>query len=216
LTGHSGSIDASRRTAPATERLANALLGLSILSWAVLGLAEAGPGRLAPARLTITALNACVGALFLLRRPVVRHGSLQAVAIALPSLVIAGSALKLAPPPGQWPLAANATFVAGGTLAIAAFLALGLNFAIFPALRQVVGRGPYALVRHPAYLGEMAMVAACSLAAPSPSLWTFWPLAAVVPLVALRIIAEERLLTQSPDYRTYAQKVRWRLLPFLW
>lgn len=191
-------------------------MGLSVLSWAVLGLAEAGPGRLAPARVTITALNACVGVLFLLRRPVVRHGSLQVVALALPSLVIAGAAVKLAPPPGQWPLAANATFVAGGTLAIAAFLSLGLNFAILPALRHVVGRGPYALVRHPAYLGEMAMVAACCLAAPSPAVWTFWPAAAVVPLVALRIIAEERLLTQSPDYQAYARRVRWRLVPFLW
>jgi len=41
-------------------------------------------------------------------------------------------------------------------------------------------------------------------------------LAAAVPLVALRITAEERLLTQSPDYQTYAKKVRWRLLSFLW
>jgi len=34
--------------------------------------------------------------------------------------------------------------------------------------------------------------------------------------MAMRILAEEALLLGSRNYRLYAQKVRWRLLPGIW
>ncbi len=198
------------------ERWANILIGLSVLSWGVLGMATAGQDRLTSARITITVLNACVGVLLLLRSPVMRHGSPGAIALALPSLLVAGTALKLAPPPHLWPVHANVVFVAGGVVAVTAFLSLGRSFAILPAVRGIVRGGPYALVRHPAYLGEMAMITACCLASPAPAVMDFWPAAAAVAAVVFRIGAEERVLATSPDYQAYARRVRWRLVPGLW
>jgi protein-S-isoprenylcysteine O-methyltransferase Ste14 len=37
-----------------------------------------------------------------------------------------------------------------------------------------------------------------------------------LPLVALRITAEERVLTANAAYRDYSQEVRWRLVPRVW
>ena len=181
-----------------------------------MGISTAGPDRFSPVRLTITALNACVGVLFLVRSPVVRHGSLRAIVLALPSLVVAGASLKLAPAGHLWPAGVNAVFIAGGALAIVAFMSLGRNFAIMPAVRSIVRGGPYAIVRHPGYLGELAMVTACCLAHAPLEVWRFWPLAAAVPLVVVRILVEERVLSAAVEYSAYARRVRWRLVPGLW
>lgn len=182
----------------------------------MLGLSTAGADRLSPVRLTITVLNACVGVLFLVRSAVIRHGALSAIVLALPSFVVAGASFKLAPAGHLWPARANATLVAGATLAIVALLSLGRSFAILPAVRRIVRGGPYALVRHPAYLGELAMVAGCCLAHQPLEIWHFWPLAAAVPMVVLRVLVEEHVLVTADEYRTYTRKVRWRLLPGLW
>ena len=199
------------------DRVLNVLIGLSALSWAVLGLTASPPAsRLTAARLTIAALNGCVGVLFLLRSAVVRHGSVGAILLSLPSLVIAGAALKLAPSPELWGAYANVVFVVGGALAWAAFVSLGRSFAILPAVRSVVRRGPYAMVRHPAYLGEMAMVAGCCLAHQPLVWWHFWPMAAALPAVIARILAEERVLGSAAEYGQYARGVRWRLMPGVW
>ena len=42
------------------------------------------------------------------------------------------------------------------------------------------------------------------------------PLAAAIPLVALRILAEERVLSTGAAYLKYASQVRWRLIPLVW
>jgi protein-S-isoprenylcysteine O-methyltransferase Ste14 len=197
------------------ERAFNWTLGLSVLSWAVLGLVNADPlDRLTPVRLTIGALNAVVGVLFVARAPLIRHGSVADVAVAIPAVAIAGFALKLAPPPHQWPVAAEMSFAAGAALALLSFVFLGRSFAILPAVRDVVVRGPYRLVRHPAYLGELVMVISCFAAGPTHL--GLLPLAFAVPLVVLRIGAEERALGSLPEYRAYAERVRWRLVPGVW
>ena len=81
-------------------------------------------------------------------------------------------------------------------------------------LHYLLTRGPFRLVRHPADFGELLMIYACWLAA--PVLATAWPLIAIIPLVALRIFAEERVMVASSAYADYAGKVRWRLIPLLW
>jgi protein-S-isoprenylcysteine O-methyltransferase Ste14 len=37
-----------------------------------------------------------------------------------------------------------------------------------------------------------------------------------VTLELMRIGAEERVLSQDPDYAGYARKTRWRVLPFVY
>ncbi len=167
-----------------------------------------------PVRWVIAALHLSVAGLLIARAPVVRHGSPAAVAMSLPGLLISGWVLSAAPPPSSWPWPSQALLTAGGLLAIVTFLYLGKSFAILPALRQVVVRGTYRLVRHPAYAGELLMILGCVLARPAAA--SVAALLLAVPLVALRIHAEEVLLMTRPQYQSYAAEVRWRLVPGLW
>lgn len=171
--------------------------------------------RVSPVRLTITALNVCVGALFLTRGAVLRRAPLGALLLSLPSLVMSGVALKLAPPEATWPLHASIVFTASGVFAIVSLISLGRCFGLLPAVRGVATGGTYRLLRHPAYAGELGMVAACALASPRPALAGLATLLAA-GLIALRIRVEEGLLCEVPDYREYARRVRYRLLPGIW
>lgn len=80
---------------------------------------------------------------------------------------------------------------------------------------RVVSTGPYAYVRHPMYAGGLLMLVGTPL-----QLGSWLALAAVVillPLLAFRIVMEERTLAEELDgYRDYAERVRWRLLPGIW
>ncbi len=198
-----------------SERFANLLLGAS---FSLLGVAHVmradAAERQSPALWTVLALSVAVGILFVRRGEVRREPGWSILLRALPALVIPIGVDAVTPPLDQWPLSAELAFAAGGALTAAALLSLGRSFAILPAVRGIVTSGPYRVVRHPAYAGELVMVAACVLARPG---WmTLAPLALGVPLVALRVDAEERLLRGEPDYEAYARRVRWRLLPLVW
>jgi protein-S-isoprenylcysteine O-methyltransferase Ste14 len=96
---------------------------------------------------------------------------------------------------------------------LAAKIFLFRNFGIAPALRGVATRGPYAIVRHPMYaayfIGQLGFLYAF------PTLWNAALLAIWSGAQILRIFAEERVLAQSPVYRDYLARVRWRLAPGL-
>lgn len=74
--------------------------------------------------------------------------------------------------------------------------------------------GPFALVRHPIYLGWVLMVFA------TPTMTSSRLLFAVVSTLYLvaAIPLEERLLVDNfgDKYRTYQAQMRWRLIPGLW
>jgi protein-S-isoprenylcysteine O-methyltransferase Ste14 len=170
--------------------------------------------RLTVVRIGITLLNLVVGFLFLVRMPLVREAGIREALLCIPALVVCGVAFKLSPPPNTWPIFAQAVFAVGIALTIVSFLFLGRSFAVLPAVRKVVSRGPYRFVRHPAYAGEFLLVLAFFLSGPR---WlAVWPLVAVVPFIVIRILMEESLLNREPAYRAYAQAVRWRLVPGVW
>ncbi|BBY62432.1 methyltransferase family protein [Mycolicibacterium helvum] len=81
--------------------------------------------------------------------------------------------------------------------------------------QKVVSSGLYGLVRHPMYTGNVLILVGLPLA-----LGSFWALAFVMPGVAVlaaRIHDEERLLGDELDgYREYTQRVRSRLIPYMW
>lgn len=81
--------------------------------------------------------------------------------------------------------------------------------------QKLVSTGLYALVRHPMYTGTIIMMLGTPLA-----LGSYWGLVFVIPGLlglAVRIGDEEQLLKQELDgYREYAQKVHYRLVPYVW
>jgi protein-S-isoprenylcysteine O-methyltransferase Ste14 len=81
--------------------------------------------------------------------------------------------------------------------------------------QTVITSGPYALVRHPMYVGVVIMVLGVPLA-----LGSWWGLVLVLAslvLLVLRILDEERMLRdQLEGYAAYARAVRYRLVPGLW
>ncbi len=171
--------------------------------------------RVSPVLWTLLALHLVVATLFVVRRSGVRAARWQLLVACVPALATGGVAWKLAPPPAAWPTWAAAAFLAGAALAIVALATLGRSFAVLPAVRDVVSRGPYRVVRHPAYAGELVMAVAC-VAAAGDLVWAAWFLPLTCAVVVLRIAAEERHLRTSPVYCAYAERVPHRLLPLVW
>src|SRR5262245_24452515 len=81
--------------------------------------------------------------------------------------------------------------------------------------QTVVSTGPYALVRHPMYVGALVMLVGVPLAL--GSWWGLYGLLVILPVLIWRLLDEERFLRQNlPGYTEYQTKVRYRLLPFIW
>jgi protein-S-isoprenylcysteine O-methyltransferase Ste14 len=81
--------------------------------------------------------------------------------------------------------------------------------------QHVISTGPYAVVRHPMY----AFAALLLLSTPIllGSLYGIGATVVLLLLVSVRILLEERTLLRGlPGYADYRQRVRWRLVPFLW
>lgn len=197
------------------ERIANVILGVNVYALVILGLVTSAEGdRWSTVRISISLLNFVVGTLLITRSQAQRHGKLSELLMALPSLFVCGFAFRSAPPPGQWPVFAQVAFAVATAFAILSLISLGRNFAVLPALRSVTNVGPYAWIRHPAYVGETGMLFACWWASPN------WIAAAacvaIIPLIVLRIVAEERVLSTSRDYVAYSNAVPWRVVPGVW
>ena len=86
------------------------------------------------------------------------------------------------------------------------------SFSIIPEARRLVTGGPYALSRHPVYLGEVTTAIAVNLA--TGGLLTAVAIAYFIGCELLRIRWEERILaaTFPNDYPPYARRVP-RYLP---
>jgi protein-S-isoprenylcysteine O-methyltransferase Ste14 len=169
------------------------------------------------ATFAVCALHGIVAVLFALRRPAEGTFAMGDAARALPSMLAGAAALGLAAKVPAWPLAATVALALGAGLAAISLASLGRSFAVLPAragARPLVTRGPYALVRHPAYLGELVMIGGALAAAGT------WLAAGVGVLAiasfAVRVRAEERRLAEGEAYRGYMRAVRWRWVPGVW
>jgi protein-S-isoprenylcysteine O-methyltransferase Ste14 len=80
---------------------------------------------------------------------------------------------------------------------------------------RVVDTGPYAVIRHPGYLGSLIYMPGAALA-----LGSWWALALVAGVSAVlvyRTALEDRTLQVELDgYADYARRVRYRLVPGIW
>ena len=81
--------------------------------------------------------------------------------------------------------------------------------------QRVIASGPYALVRHPMYVGALVMLVGVPLA-----LGSSWGLVAIVPMTIVlvaRLLDEEKFLARNlAGYSEYQSKVRYHLLPLIW
>lgn len=114
--------------------------------------------------------------------------------------------------------------LAGDALVAVGFFLVALVFRSNPyasatvevaADQRVVSTGPYAIVRHPMYASVLPYLVGTPLAL--GSWWGLAALGAMVPALIWRLLDEERVLERRlPGYREYQERVRYRLIPFVW
>ncbi|NQX89224.1 MAG: isoprenylcysteine carboxylmethyltransferase family protein [Halioglobus sp.] len=96
-------------------------------------------------------------------------------------------------------IASLAGMAIGEAFAIYSMLYLGRSFSIFAEARRLVASGPYRLVRHPLYLGEMVAIWSYTLA--YPSRWSLSVITLFTALQCWRAKVEERKLADNfADY----------------
>lgn len=110
--------------------------------------------------------------------------------------------------------AANAVLLFGLCWSIWSLVTLGRSLSVVPQVRTLVTRGPYRLVRHPLYFGELTMLFGVCLGEGVTAAVALW--LAVIGLQLYRMRHEEQLLTASiPEYASYKATTR-RLVPRLY
>jgi protein-S-isoprenylcysteine O-methyltransferase Ste14 len=81
--------------------------------------------------------------------------------------------------------------------------------------QPVISTGVYGIVRHPMYARALLMLDAMPLAL--GSYWTLLILIPMIPVLAWRLIDEERFLSRNlSGYAAYCRTTRYRLIPFVW
>ncbi len=81
--------------------------------------------------------------------------------------------------------------------------------------QKVIDTGLYGVVRHPMYMATVFLFLAMPLVL--GSVISFVILLAYIPIIIKRIHNEERVLAEGlPGYSEYMEKVKYRLIPFVW
>ena len=81
--------------------------------------------------------------------------------------------------------------------------------------QKVIDTGLYGIVRHPMYMATIVLFLSMPLVL--GSLYSFIIMLAYIPIIAKRIRNEEKVLEESlPGYKEYKQKVKYKVIPFIW
>jgi protein-S-isoprenylcysteine O-methyltransferase Ste14 len=162
----------------------------------------------------LIASEAIVAAAVLVRRPattlsyspldwILSFAGVSASLLARPATPINGYGIALA----------HFIMLSGLVLQIWAKLALWRSFGVVPANRGVRSGGPYRFVRHPMYAGYSLSHA--GFLAGYFSVHNSILYASVLLIDIARLLREERLLGEDPEYARYTGNVRYRLIPYL-
>ena len=114
-------------------------------------------------------------------------------------------------------IAGNILIVLGWTIILFVFRENTFTSATIEvaADQRVVSTGPYAVVRHPMYSGSLLYFLGIPIA-----LGSWWGLLVgilMMPVFVLRLFDEEKLLARNlPGYSEYMDRVKYRLVPFVW
>lgn len=123
-----------------------------------------------------------------------------------------------------WSHVPTGVVIAGDALVALGFLFIAIVYRVntFTAAtiqvakdQTVISTGPYAIVRHPMYASALLYLGGTPPAL--GSWWGFIAIAAMVPFLVWRLVDEERMLAaELRGYPEYMQRVRHRLVPFIW
>ena len=81
--------------------------------------------------------------------------------------------------------------------------------------QTVIDSGLYGVVRHPMYAASVLLFLSMPLVL--NSILSFLVMLVYLPIIAKRIRGEERLLKKElPGYEEYTERVKYRLIPFIW
>ncbi len=162
--------------------------------------------------LLLVASEGLVVVLTLIRRNAVwmdrswRARLLTGVSMAGPPLVRPAVDGALAPDALTFALSA-----VGLVIVVLGKISLGRSFGLMPANRGVVCSGVYRFVRHPIYAGYL--VTHLGFLVAHATLWNLALLTTADLALLVRAIQEERTLALDPQYVSYQERVRWRVLP---
>jgi protein-S-isoprenylcysteine O-methyltransferase Ste14 len=123
-----------------------------------------------------------------------------------------------------WSRVSLSAVIAGDTLVALGFLVVFFVFrentytsAVIEVApeQRVIETGPYAVIRHPMYVGALVLVAGIP-----PALGSLVGLVTLLPFAAIlvwRLLDEERFLAGTlVGYAAYREKTRYRLVPHVW
>jgi protein-S-isoprenylcysteine O-methyltransferase Ste14 len=128
--------------------------------------------------------------------------------------------LKLLPTP-QF-----AVSVCGGVLSLVGFaIVIAATYQIAFAIpivedqtergQVLIDTGPYAYLRHPMYFGVLPFLAGIALWLESYA--SLIAMSAIFVILIVRIVVEEKVLRKTlPGYTEYMERVRYRIVPFVW
>ena len=81
--------------------------------------------------------------------------------------------------------------------------------------QKVIDTGLYGIVRHPMYSATLIMFLSIPLIL--GSIISFAIMLAYIPIIAVRMSSEEKVLEEGLEgYKEYKQKVRYKVIPFIW
>ena len=81
--------------------------------------------------------------------------------------------------------------------------------------QQVISTGLYGVVRHPMYAATLLLFSVMPLVLASPI--SFLIMLLYIPIIHIRIKNEEKVLTEGlKGYKEYKQKVKYKVIPFIW
>ena len=132
---------------------------------------------------------------------------------------IAGIAGTFAPfllRPAAWGVAPYAKYliIAGVLIQIAGLISLNRSIAIVAAKREIKTKGLYSFVRHPLYASYFLTFGGYVLMNTTPKNLIIYVV--TMGLLFIRVFREEKHLALDILYREYMQKVRYRVIPFVY
>jgi protein-S-isoprenylcysteine O-methyltransferase Ste14 len=108
----------------------------------------------------------------------------------------------------------NVLLLGGLMWSVWALATLGRSLSVVPQARALVAVGPYRMVRHPLYLGELTMLAGVVIGEFAPAPFVLWIVMVLLQLYRMR--HEEALLSRViPEYCAYRATTK-RLVPWIY